>query len=200
MRVARYSDRFFLELTDTEYVATHRRFNENRPERLRATLSVSGKDNWVSIQIEPSYSDKGNVFIRTKTGWAVSFSRSTPGLDTLPTFALSNVGRFDPDDTGLEMIPFPAELRPPIEKKMDAPFVGEMVTVTPPTATGHTALGATVVLSTEPSPPKTLTQEEYLSRLKRAAKILNNGHDRGYVAKFDESGKIIKISTPDVEI
>lgn len=187
MRAARYSDRFFLEISDSEYIAAHRRFNEGRTERLRATISLADQA-WISIQIEPPYSNSGNVFVRTNNGWSVSFGKTTAGLNNLPIFALSDVGRFDPDDTGLDLIALPGQLRAPIEKNMTAPAVGQIVLVKPK------------AVEEAPSEVKKVTQEEYLAKLRRAAKILNNGRDKGYIAKFDESGKIVKISTPDVEI
>lgn len=199
MRVARYIDRLFLEISDVEYLAAHRRFSENRPERLRASISLA-EESWISVQIEPPYSDSGNVFVRTKNGWSVTFGKTTRGLDKLPVFALSDVGKFDPDDTGLELIPLPSQLRKPIEKFMSAPPMGQMITVNPPSGTGPTALGATVVLSDEPAAPKKVTQEEYLAKLKRAAKILNSGLEKGFVPVTDKTGKIIKISMPDIEI
>ena len=196
MRLARYHDRIMLTISEKEYVAAHRKFGFNAG-RLRAVHKVRmDKDShYLEVKID---NEAGLAFSRNVRGdWSVGWSvkKDCP----LPVFGITDVGKFDPDSDGCELIFIPEKPNRLIPRGL------------PPKAMLATAPAETIFVSEKPiplleetpkfvsavEPPAPICEETkvtFTQKLRAAVKLLNRAVDLGFKPEFDKEGKIIKIN------
>lgn len=188
MYIARFDHSLVVTLSEEDYIFTHRRFANGAAERLKLTVNVVGESrNILELRIVipdknagPSPHASPFKMSGETTLTAILNARDHACLTHIPAFRSSRFP-LQFDNEGVQRITLPHNL----------------MNKTSP------AVGSTIVLREKEeleAKPVVSEQDELLERMREAAGVINAGIAAGYTPRYDEDGRIVRISIPDVSI